>query len=297
MSAPPYRIRSEDVSFHPPADDLLPRNAFTVDVEDWYQSCVDYDAPITQRVVRNTDRMLTILDECGVKGTFFVLGQVAETHPKLVRSLVEEGHEVQSHGYSHRALHTMNPAELRNEIERGKKTVEDASGTSVTAFRAGDFSIGPGNLWALETLADLGFRTDSSIFPMRLRRYGIADWRLGPHQLLLESGRRILEIPVAIWAPGRFRIPVSGGGYVRLLPYGVIARGIQSIESEERPAVLYCHPYEFNSTELAEFRGVSRRLRYSQGMGRRTLPRKVYSLLTEFRFGTLRDVMSAWSLG
>jgi hypothetical protein len=143
----------------------------------------------------------------------------------------------------------------------------------------------------------LGFHIDSSIFPMRSRHYGIADWKLEPHQLLLESGRRMLELPVAIWAAGRIRIPVSGGGYVRLLPRTVIARGIRSIESGERPAILYCHPYEFNSNELGEFPDISRRLRYSQGIGRRSLPEKMKKLLTRFRFGTLHDVISAWSLG
>ena len=155
-----------------------PRHAFTVDVEDWYQSCLDYDAPITDRVVaqrrpdprrprrvRRERRRSSSRD--GSRRRF----------PNLVASLVAQGHEVQSHGYSHRPLYSMDRAELRDELERAKKTVEDAAGTAVTAFRAQDFSILSRNLWALETLADVGFEVDSSIFPMRSRHYGIANWR------------------------------------------------------------------------------------------------------------------------
>src|SRR5215203_1563980 len=101
-------------------------SAFTVDVEDWYQSCVDLDAPITERVVRNVDRILEVLDAAGVKGTFFVQGRVAETFPAMVATLASEGHEIQSHGHSHRALYTMNRNELRQELEFARKSVEDA---------------------------------------------------------------------------------------------------------------------------------------------------------------------------
>ena len=175
-----------------PGGDEAPLAAFTVDVEDWYQSCVDYDAPITERVVRNTEALLEVLEDCGgVKGTFFVQGRVAETYPQLVESLVANGHEVQSHGHSHRPLDAMNRATLRDELERARITVEDAAGRPVTAFRAQDFSIGADNLWALDVLAECGFEVDSSIFPMRARRYGIAGWELAPHRISLECGAEV----------------------------------------------------------------------------------------------------------
>jgi polysaccharide deacetylase family protein (PEP-CTERM system associated) len=291
-----FALRTEKVPLVPPTDSALPRNAFTVDVEDWYQSCVDYDAPISERVVSNVDRILALLDECGVKGSFFVQGRVAETFPNLVGSLVTQGHEVQSHGYSHRPLFAMSRAELRDELERAKKTVEDAAGTTVTAFRAQDFSISASNLWAFETLADVGFEIDSSIFPMRARHYGIAGWPLEPHYVVVGEGIRILEVPVAIWSLGRIRLPVAGGGYFRLLPRRLIGSGFRSITAAGRPAIVYCHPYEFNPDELAEYHSVPRRLRLSQGLGRRSYARRVRSLLPEFGFGRFTDVLAAWGI-
>jgi polysaccharide deacetylase family protein (PEP-CTERM system associated) len=289
-------MRIEKVSFAPPRNGALPRNAFTVDVEDWYQSCLDYDAPITERVVHNVDRILAVLDDCGVKGSFFVQGMVAETFPSLVSSLVAEGHEVQSHGYSHRPLFTMNRTELRDELERAKKTVEDAAGTAVTAFRAQDFSILAGNLWAIELLADVGFEIDSSIFPMRSRHYGIRGWHLEPHHIVVDGDRRVLEVPVAIWSLGLVRLPVAGGGYFRVLPHRVIEAGFRSIGADGRPAVVYCHPYEFNDSELADYDDVPRKLRLAQGIGRGSFTKRVRHLLGSFQFGRFTDVLVAWGL-
>jgi polysaccharide deacetylase family protein (PEP-CTERM system associated) len=278
-----------------PADG--PLSAFTVDVEDWYQSCVDFDAPITERVVKNVDSVLAVLDDCGVKGTFFVQGRVAETFPKMLGVLVAEGHEVQSHGYSHRPLFGMSRKELRTELERSRATVEDASGTRVTAFRAQDFSVLRENLWALDTLAEVGFHVDSSIFPMRAGRYGIAGWPVAPHFLRAANGARILEVPVAIWARGKWRFPVAGGGYFRLLPQVVLERGLQAIVASGRPAVFYCHPYEFNSQELADYSGrVSRKLSLSQGLGRKRFAARIRRLLSGMPFGRFDEVLAAWGL-
>jgi polysaccharide deacetylase family protein (PEP-CTERM system associated) len=267
-----------------------------VDVEDWYQSCIDFDAPITERVLRNTERILSVLDDARIKGTFFVQGLVAETFPELVATLVTEGHEVQSHGYSHRPLSAMDRGELRNELERARKSVEDAAGRPVTAFRAQDFSIGHGNLWALEVLASVGFEVDSSIFPMRSRHYGIADWPLEPHWVST-GGSRILEVPVAIWERRGRKIPVAGGGYFRILPRTLLERGLRAIVASGRPAIVYCHPYEFNEHELDDYRGrVRASIRLSQGIGRRAFVGRIRRLLEGMRFGRFDEVLSAWGI-
>jgi polysaccharide deacetylase family protein (PEP-CTERM system associated) len=293
--SPPIPVETETARLREPTDAALPRAAFTVDVEDWYQSCIDFDAPITERVLRNVDRILEVLDDNGIKATFFVQGLVAETFPDLVASLVADGHEVQSHGYSHRPLFKMGRSELHEELERAKQTVENAAGTAVTAFRAQDFSIGESNLWAFETLADVGFEVDSSIFPMRAKEYGVPGWRLEPHYIVPNGRGRILEVPVAIWELGSLRVPVAGGGYFRVLPRAVLDHGLQSITSG-RPAVVYCHPYEFNSDELGEYGNVRTRVRLSQGLGRRFYLRRVRYLLAQAQFGRFSDVLAAWGL-
>jgi polysaccharide deacetylase family protein (PEP-CTERM system associated) len=280
----------------PPTDPAVPRHAFTVDVEDWYQSCVDFDAPISDRVVRNVDTLLGVLDENATKATFFVQGMVAEAFPALVARLVDEGHEVQSHGYSHRSLQGMGPAALRDELERAKQTVEDAAGTAVTAFRAPDFSIGETNLWALEALADFGFEVDSSIFPMRSRHYGVAGWEIAPHFVVFEGRRRILEVPVAVWAPRRLRVPVAGGGYFRLLPLRLLEHGLGQVAADARPAVVYCHPYEFAPDELAGYGDVSFRMRLAQRLGRRAFADRVGKVLGQLRFGRMDEVLATWGL-
>jgi hypothetical protein len=167
----------------------------------------------------------------------------------------------------------------------------------VNAFRAQDFSIVSDNLWALDVLAEVGFQIDSSIFPMRMRRYGIAGCELGPHRRTLESGATILEVPVAVWATGRWRVPVAGGGYFRLLPQRVLDRALSGIVDSGRPPVVYTHPYEFNAAELDEYRSVvPRRLRLAQNFGRRSLVDRVRRLLTGLPFGRFDETLAAWAV-
>ncbi len=249
-----------------------PQCAFTIDVEDWFQSSVDFDLPISERVVRNVETVLALLDDCDVKGTFFVQGLVAARFPKLLREILAEGHEIQSHGHTHRPLYGMSRAGLRQELELACKSVEDACGVKVTAFRAPDFSILSENLWALEILAELGFRVDSSIFPMRTGRYGIAGWPNYPKMVCLPNGGQILEAPVAVWQRGRFSLPMGGGGYIRLLPGFVVRHAIKRMLAQKQLVTLYCHPYEFNPHELKDAGPhISRRFVFTQGLRRASL--------------------------
>jgi polysaccharide deacetylase family protein (PEP-CTERM system associated) len=282
----------------PPAaaeDETAVRCAFTVDVEDWYQSTVDFDAPISDRVIRNMDRVRAILDEFGIKGTFFVQGRVAETFPRLIRELAEEGHEIQSHGHSHRPLFAMDRAALRAELELAIKTVEDACGVRVTAFRAPDFSIVRENLWALEMLADFGFEVDSSIFPLKTSRYGVAGWELSPHQVIFPGGGGILEVPVAIATYGPWKLPVAGGGYFRVLPTFVLEHAVRKMLSEARPVILYCHPYEWTPGEMDELRGrVKPSLAFTQSLGRTAFIRRMRRLFQAVPFGRFDQVIAGW---
>jgi len=274
-----------------------PLCAFTVDVEDWYQSCIDFDAPITEKVVKNTERILVILDRHNVKGTFFVQGRVAETFPKLLQRLVAEGHEIQSHGYSHRPVNKMNRKELTVELELARKSVADACGVQVTAFRAPDFTIERENIWALEVLVETGFKVDSSIFPMRTHRYGISGYPTVPHRIQLSSGANIMEVPVAIWSSGKIRIPVAGGGYFRLIPGIILERFFASMMTRQ-PVIVYCHPYEFNAHDLDEYyrMNVSKTFLFTQGLGRSFYGKKIDGLFQRLPFGRFDQVLEIWRL-
>jgi polysaccharide deacetylase family protein (PEP-CTERM system associated) len=270
-------------------------HAFTVDLEDWYQSTIDTSAPITERVIRNTHILLDFLDEFGVKATFFTQGKVAETFPNLIREIQELGHEIQSHGYSHIPLHLLDVSSFHEDLNRSIKILEEITGQPVTAFRAPDFSITEQNLWALDVLAESGIQVDSSIFPMKTWHYGISNTPLQPYELNTPQGKALLEVPVAIWALKTRRVPISGGGYLRLLPYSVIRRGMQVIEKIGRPAVIYCHPYEFRAEEINEYTNqVNPFYAMYQKLGREALVRRLRRLLKEFKFGRLDQCLERW---
>lgn len=275
-----------------------PLCAFTIDVEDWFESSVDNSAPTSERVLWNTERLLTLLDVCGVRSTCFVQGHVAERFPQLVQQLVQAGHEVQLHGHSHRLVNKMSEAEFRQEIDSGRKAIEDACGVRVTSFRAPDFSIHQSNLWALGVLAELGFLVDSSVFPLRTMRYGIHGWPIGPSLLRYpQIGKTLVEVPVASFEFGGVRIPVGGGGYMRLWPRWFMSRMLQSIVQSGRPVVLYCHPYDFNLRELKDFKShISTSFLIRQGLGRASLSGCVRHLFKNLSFGRLDEVLDNWGV-
>ena len=194
-------------------------NAFTVDVEDYYQVSAFADTVSKSdwkthesRVERNTHRLLDLLESFGVNGTFFVLGWVAEHRPQLVREIHARGHEIACHGFSHDLVYRQSPAVFREETRRSKSFLEDTLGVAVRGYRAASYSVTRRSLWALEILAEAGFEYDSSIFPIKHDRYGIASAPRFPFRLELESGASILEFPLTTVRWGGVSLPVAGGG-------------------------------------------------------------------------------------
>lgn len=269
-------------------------NALTVDLEDWAQSVFDVHAPITEAVVRNAERILAILEPRDVKATFFVLGLVAEKFPALIRRLHGLGHEIQSHGYGHRPVHAQSPREFRDDVRRSKEVVEQLVGTEVTAYRAPQFSIGAKTRWAWDVLAECGYRVDSSLFPVRMRRYGSSSIPRTPFRISTCSGAEITEMPVACWKCGPMRVPAGGGGYLRLLPFPLFRRTIRQLNDAGHSAVLYVHPYEVAPDDCGQANmNVPRSLRLTQSLGRRRFARRLARLLDEFQFGRLRETLPA----
>lgn len=277
-------------------------NAFSVDVEDYFQVAAlapaiprDSWPRRESRVERNTQVLLDLLAERGIRGTFFVLGWIAERHPGLVKRIAAAGHEVASHGFSHQLIYTQSPGEFREETARSKRLLEDLIGAAVIGYRAASFSITGRSLWALDTLIDLGFRYDSSIFPIRHDRYGIPGASPEPGTITAPSGRALAEFPMSAASFLGLNVPVSGGGYFRLLPLGVTLRGLTQINrAHGRPFTFYLHPWEVDPGQPRVRVGWLSRFRHYTNL-ERCEPR-LKRLLSEFRFGTMREVLHGLGL-
>jgi polysaccharide deacetylase family protein (PEP-CTERM system associated) len=277
-------------------------NAFTIDVEDYYHvsalaSAIPRDTwnQRESRVSASTDRLLAMLDENRMKGTFFVLGWVADKVPQLVKRIASLGHEVACHGYSHELIYRQTPAVFAEETRRSKSLLEELTGMPVIGYRAASFSITPRSLWALDTLIEQGFLYDSSIFPVHHDRYGMPGADRAPGYVHAPSGGRIAEFPMSTAAFGPMRVPVSGGGYFRLLPYWFTRTGLRSInEKEGLPFTFYLHPWEIDSEQPRVKAGMVSRLRHYTNLSK--CEGRLRQLLSDFRFTTMRNVLRARGL-
>jgi polysaccharide deacetylase family protein (PEP-CTERM system associated) len=272
-------------------------NAFSVDVEDYFQVAafadqvtVDSWSSREYRAERNTERVLELLEARGIRATFFVLGWVGERSPALVRRIAAAGHEVASHGYSHQLIYRQSPQQFREETVRSKRLLEDASGQTVIGYRAASFSITKESLWALDTLVELGFRYDSSIFPIHHDRYGIPGAPSEPGTIRSPSGGTLVEFPMAAARVAGIQLPVSGGGYFRLLPYWLSRYGLRQINQQRGlPFTFYIHPWEIDPGQPRLHGSLRSRFRHYTGLTR--CEAKLKRLLAEFRFGTMQDVL------
>jgi polysaccharide deacetylase family protein (PEP-CTERM system associated) len=267
------------------------RHAFTIDVEDWYEG-IPVDAATKDRAERRLriglDRLLALLAQRSVRGTFFVLGPLAKNQPRIVQSLAESGHEVGCHGWSHDLLYTMTRERFREETIRARDAIADATGTPVTAYRAAYFSIIRESYWALEELAGLGFLYDSSIFPVRNWRYGIPDFPLQPKRIETDAGP-ISELPITVREVFGARIPAAGGAYFRIYPYAMTRSNFHAAEDAHVPVVFYLHPWELDPGHpRVPFYWKARLTHY---VNLRTTEPKLRRLLQEFEFGPLSEVL------
>jgi len=230
-------------------------HALTVDVEDAINQSTSFlamrnffgqEMEPTHRVYDNTMRLLELFAEFNSKATFFILGEVARSHPGLIREIASQGHELGIHGYSHKRYTRLSRSELQEEITMAKKLVEDSSGTEVLGHRAPEFSINQSNQWALDVLLSSGIRYDSSIFPAKMGRYGWKDFLKDIDWFELEDGRRIIEAPMSTIRIMGKEFPACGGGYLRAFPYSFTRKSFSSI-SPLRPVNLYLHPYEIDT--------------------------------------------------
>lgn len=272
-------------------------NAMTIDVEDYFHVSVfdktvrrtDWES-MESRVVVNTERLLDLFDEYAVRGTFFVLGWVAERHPSLVRSITSRGHELASHGYAHRLVYEQTPEVFREDVRRSKSLIEDLSGKRVNGYRAPSFSVTEESLWALDVLLEEGYRYDASIFPIRHDRYGIPDAPRWPHSMLRASGS-LFEVPGSTVRVGGTNLPVAGGGYFRILPYAWTRWGMRRVNRVDgQPAVFYLHPWEIDPEQPRLPAGLLGQFRHYRNLHRTEA--RLRSLMRDFSFGPLETVLT-----
>jgi polysaccharide deacetylase family protein (PEP-CTERM system associated) len=267
----------------------------TVDVEDYFQvsafeSVISRDEweNIPARVVENTRRVMDLFDEGRVKATFFMLGWIAERNPDLVRRIVEGGHELASHGYSHTRATQQTPDQFRDDVTRTKAILEDLSGIEVRGYRAASYSIGSTNLWALDILGEAGYAYSSSIYPIQHDLYGMPE---APRFKFLPKGSGgILEVPVTTVQLAGRRFPCGGGGFFRLYPYRLSRWAIRRVNREEcEPALFYFHPWEIDPKQPRQ-RGVSLRTRLRHYINLDRTEERLRRLLSDFHWDRMDAV-------
>lgn len=273
------------------------RNAMSIDVEDYFHvAALSGAIPRSQwdsmeyRAEGNTERLLEVFATADIKATFFILGWVARRSPALIRQIQAAGHEIACHGMSHKLIYTQSLQEFTQETRDAKSLLEDITGVQVRGYRAATYSITRRSLWALDVLCEAGFLYDSSIFPIKHDLYGIPDAPQIPTRMTAPNGGKIIEFPMSTVSMFGVRLPVSGGGYFRLLPYALLRAGLRKLNLElQRPFVFYLHPWEIDPEQPRIEVGLRSRLRHYTNLKR--CEQRLRQLLSEFRFTTVHDVL------
>ncbi|MFH1305793.1 MAG: XrtA system polysaccharide deacetylase, partial [Candidatus Omnitrophota bacterium] len=269
-------------------------NILTIDVEDYFQvenfkKVVAFSdwGKYENRVERNTGKVLEILADAGVRGTFFVLGWTAEKFPGVVRRIHEAGHEIASHGYAHDPVFTLTPDSFRDDVVKSKKILEDITREPVLGYRAPTFSLTEKSLWALDVLVEEGFMYDSSVLPVCRRTRGLAGAERYPYKI--RNGEGVLwEFPVSTVRVFGRNLAFAGGGYFRLYPYPFVKGCIAGMNRENRPAVVYVHPWEVDPAQPRIKAGLASGFKHYVNLSR--TEGKLRELLNDFGFGPVKEV-------
>jgi len=282
-------------------------SALTIDVEDGInilmRDIFNVEMQPTERVIKNVELLLDLFQSENVKGTFFVLGEIAEHYPKLVKEISSAGHELGVHGYHHDQIFKLTPQKAANDIKRAKELIEDVTGKRVYGFRAPAFSISEKTSWIFEILSNLGFTYDSSIVPAKTGRYGWPGFGKKIQRLSLQNGNSIIEVPMSVTDMLGRSVPACGGGYLRYFPYSFTKRVFQKTITD-RPAVLYLHPYEIDVLKYPDYfydakakLPLKKRLPLSlYRMNKNTVKEKLRKLLIEFEFKPMIDIISDYEV-
>lgn len=273
-------------------------NAMSVDVEDYFQVSAfeptiargDWDN-IECRVEQNTLKILELFEQRNIKATFFTLYWVAQRYPALIRSIVDAGHELASHGMEHKRVTQQSPAEFKTDITESKNRLEDISGQAVIGYRAASYSITSETYWALEILQDAGYQYSSSIYPIRHDLYGIPEAPRFAYKPFPDSD--FLEIPISTLQLGKNNYPCGGGGYFRLFPYQLSRWAINQLNRKQhQPAVFYFHPWEIDPDQPRQ-QDISAKTRFRHYLNLGKMEQRLNKMATDFQWDTMKNVFLA----
>ena len=269
-------------------------NAVSVDVEDYFQVSafehsidrVDWDG-MEHRVASNMEKVLQLFDDSNTKATFFMLSWVAERYPFLVKMIVDSGHELASHGHSHRRVTDLSRDEFRQDIVHAKRVLEDIGSVVVKGYRAPSYSIGEHNIWALEELVDAGYEYSSSIYPVKHDHYGFPS---APRFTFRDARTGLVEVPITTVKLFNKTMPAGGGGFFRFYPYVVSSWLIKRVNRvDQQPAIFYFHPWELDPRQPRVAK-ISAKTRFRHYLNLDKTECRLRKLLTEFQWGRMDDV-------
>lgn len=270
-------------------------HGFSIDVEEWFDGFTQGSSVGYERRLRSAmDILIDLLEQFNTKATFFWLAGRANEHPDLVKQISQLGHEVGCHGLHHTPVYQSSCLDFRIDVSSATNILEDITGAKVRGFRAPYFSITKKTLWALDILADLGYEYDSSIFPMRHWRYGIAGYPSSIQTLSTPSGS-IIEVPLSVRSSMGCMIPVSGGAYFRLYPYLLTQNNIRSLEKKGQQFIFYMHPWELDVHQPRLLRPTREQFPHYYGLN--TTSPKLERLLTDFSFTTISTMLCSYTGG
>jgi polysaccharide deacetylase family protein (PEP-CTERM system associated) len=270
-------------------------NALSVDVEEYFHAAIFRIGARTcgrfeSRLEWSVDRLLTLLRNGGAKATFFTLGEIAVTHPGVVRAIAGEGHEIACHSDRHEDVYRQTPRQFRLDIRRAKARLEDLVGAAIAGFRAPNFSIRRAQAWAYQVLAEEGFLYDSSLHPILHDRYGRPDAPRFPYEIWRNGSASLMEFPIGTARVFGVNLPIGGGGFFRLSPFELVRRGIERVNARERqPVMFYLHPWELDPDQPRPPMAWHHRFRHYVGLRKEAA--KLSSLLSQFRFTTALEVL------
>jgi len=282
---------------------VIGRSALTVDVEDGInigmRDLMGKEITPTRRVVTNTQKILNLFSRHGAKGTFFVLGQVAEHYPELVKKIASEGHEIGVHGYDHYQFYRMDYQFAFDQLDRARRLLQDLTGQPVEGHRAPAFSINRQTSWGLELLAELGFLYDSSIMPCKGLNYGWGEFGKDVTLVRLHNGDELYEFPMSVGKLLGREIPCLGGSYLRMFPSWLNKRMFEEIAGERNP-IIFMHPYELDEERYPDFffrelkgKSLKSRVRVKfMSLNRKEVARKLGTLLSDYNHTTMKNILN-----